>query len=327
MGYLGKVGVVVVVVVALAGYIGGAFAWQDGPRKGYGPGPGGHPGGQYPPPPPGQGPFNDEVFAAVSDDGLEFDVLPGPLFRHASVPDVVILSRSSAAGSRGTMLLYFVDFSDVQGPGSEGISRAVSRDGLSWRDKQPIVIEGKVNKGAAVDPSLVQLPDGRIRLYFFGSQITAGDPAAETGKHKIYSAISSDGVNFRLEPGLRFAAEGITDPEVVRVGEEWLMFLSRGPETLLARSGDGLEFTSDRGFRCRRGGVPGALSLSDGRVRLFLSAGGGIVSLSFDPGQGSASWADEGLRLQPRPGSIVADPSPVILGDGRHYLVFKKKAM
>src|SRR6185436_13174085 len=56
----------------------------------------------------------------------------------------------------------------------------------------------------AFDPTLVPLPDGRVRLYFTGN---VGPPAGR-GTPAIYSAISTDGLNYTFEPGMRFEVEG-----------------------------------------------------------------------------------------------------------------------
>lgn len=269
------------------------------------------------------GPFNDEVYAATSNDGLKFDVLSGPFFKNASVPDVLELSKDSLAGEAGTLFLYFVDFSDVKGPGTETISVATSTDGINWSERKPIALLGKRNKGAPVDPSVVELPDGKIRLYFFGSEMTSGDPAHQEGDHKIYSAISTDGINFEVEEGIRFQAPRITDPEVLRVGDEWLMFLSGGRETLLARSDDCIIFRLDERFNLQIGGVPGAVEVPDGKVRIF-ACGNGIVSAVFDPKTNEPPTLDLGMRIEGRPGEIVADPAPIRRNDGRYYLIFKK---
>ncbi len=281
----------------------------------------------FPQQPQQGGPFNDEVFGAVSNDGLIFKVLDGPFFKHASVPDVLELTQDGVAGNAGTLVLYFVDFSEVKGPGSEGISMASSSDGINWSTKQTVNIEGKVNKGAAVDPSVVQLADGRIRMFFFGSEITKGDPAKASGDHKIYSAISDDGINFQVEPRVCFQASFITDPEVLLAGDEWLMFLSKGQETLLARSNDGLKFTLDRNFDLTIGGVPGAVCLPDGRVRVFATGRGGIVSALYKVGSNQPPVTEAGARISLRDADIVADPSCIRRLDGSYYLIFKKKGV
>jgi len=53
-------------------------------------------------------------------------------------------------------------------------------------------------------PTLVPLPDGRVRLYFTSVKRQRIDEAPPA----IYSAISSDGVHYEFEPGQRFGIEG-----------------------------------------------------------------------------------------------------------------------
>lgn len=177
----------------------------------------------------------------------------------------------------------------------------------------------------AVDPSVVQLPDGKIRMYFFGSEVVRGDPARAPGDHVIYSALSEDGVHFVVEEGERFQARHITDPEVVKAGDEWLMFLSRGPETLLARSKDGSNFEQDTTFHLRLGGVPGAVVLPNGKVRIFACSRRGIVSALFDPKSEYAVNVEPNARIPRGDFGLVADPAPILRSDGTHYLIFKTR--
>lgn len=299
------VGVFLLVIVAAVGWA------QDR-------GPGNRRGG-----PPMGGPGNDQTFGAISEDGFHFTVLPGPFFEHASVPTVVEVTKDSPAGHTGTLLLYFVDFSGAARSPAETISMATSRDGRQWSAKRSIVIEGKANRGGTVDPSATELPDGRIRLFFLGPDAVGMDPAREAGDHKIYSAVSEDGVNFRVEDGVRFQAPGITDPDAVRVGGEWFLFLSRGRETLLARSKDGTTFTQDSAFNFQMGGVPGAVALADGRIRVLATTRPGIVSALYTPG--AAIVPEEGERILRGDAQMVADPSCIRRLDGSYYMVFKKR--
>jgi hypothetical protein len=256
---------------------------------------------------------------------VEFEELPGPFFEHASVPEVVELARSCDAGAAGTLLLYFVDFINGHLAGSEGLSMASSRDGRTWTDRQPVRVLEKRHRGAAVDPSVVQLSDGRLRMYFFGSEVTHGDPAAVPGDHAIYSALSEDGLTFTVESGVRFQAPGITDPDVLRVGEAWWMVLSRGQETLLARSEDGLAFAEEPRLRLTLGGVPGAVELPDGRVRIFASGRGMILSALVPADLSEPPQVESGVRIGRGNAMLVADPSCVRRRDGSYYLIFKSK--
>ncbi|OGG46235.1 MAG: hypothetical protein A3F84_19655 [Candidatus Handelsmanbacteria bacterium RIFCSPLOWO2_12_FULL_64_10] len=257
------------------------------------------------------GPFNDEVWTATSKDGLAWTVGSAAVASRASVPGVV-------EGKDGTLRIYFVDFSGRPDPGEEALSVIESDDGKDWSKSTRVSVKDKPNKGAAVDPSVVLLDDGRFRLFYFGSEMTRGDPASAKGPRRIYSAISSDGVAFENEEGVRFEHERITDPDVVKVGDAWWMFLSAGQETLTARSDDGLKFEKvDRTFK---GGVPGALAV-DGGVRVFTCRDG-IVSWRWDL---KGEPREEGKAIERGKGyKIAADPCALRRGDGTYFMVFKR---
>ena len=265
------------------------------------------------------GPYFHEVRGAISKDGLEFEVLAGPFFQHASVPDVLELTKDSKAGKRETLLVYFVDGSVAPPPGVDTICMATSIDGKTWSQKKKVVLAQKHHTGWAVDPSVVELPDGRIRMYFIGmdlSNIELKKP------NPVYSAISEDGVYFEAEPGIRFISSGpIIDPEVIRAEEEWLMFfweVEGQPGTFLACSKDGLKFELNRNFHLDLGIIPGAVRLPSGKVRIFVVEHGGIMSAVFDPASGSPPVIEKGARIEGG-----ADPSPVRRLDGTYYLAFK----
>lgn len=271
-------------------------------------------------------PYYDEVWGAISEDGENFTVLPGPFFRHASVPEILELNQDLKTQKAGTLLLYFVDFNERPGPGQEQVSVSSSQDGRQWGSAENISITGKPYEGAAVDPSVLQLEDGRLRMYFFGAELNAlGDPASHEGPHKIYSAVSDDGLHFITEPGIRFEAQGITDPEVIFTGKEWLMFLSHGRETLLARSKDGLQFTQDETVYFQEGGVPGAVVLPDGKIRVFLSRFGNIFHIVWNPDSLLYDSTSLTQTLDKGSGLMVADPACILRSDGTYFLIFKYK--
>jgi hypothetical protein len=80
-----------------------------------------------------------------------------------------------------------------------------SDDGKTWTAPRVIGLTGLPDgMRFPFDPTLVPLPDGRVRLYFTsvrGRRIDVNPPA-------IYSAISANGLDFAVEPGVRFAVEG-----------------------------------------------------------------------------------------------------------------------
>ncbi|MDO8540539.1 MAG: exo-alpha-sialidase [Opitutaceae bacterium] len=87
--------------------------------------------------------------------------------------------------------------------------RFSSDDGKSWTAPVVIRLRG-LPEGMRFpfDPTLVPLADGRVRLYFTslrGRRFEEATPA-------IYSAVSSDAVEYTVEPGMRF---GIDDRPVI----------------------------------------------------------------------------------------------------------------
>ena len=273
-------------------------------------------------PPPGEGPNLEELqshtaYLASSTDGKTWT--KGALVqKQASVPDLIQLSKGVGGFKKGDLIVYFVDFSTLtRQPGSEQLGLVSSSDGgKTWSKKVSVKISNKPNKGAAVDPSVVQLADGRLRLYFFGSEVTEGDPAKVKGEHKVYSALSPDGISFETETDTRLAAERLTDPEVIFYKNAWYMYWSGGETTSLAVSSDGLRFTEKEIVGGNVGGVPGALATGDGGVRLFGCSMGGIAT----------AISSEGINFKPEQTGVLGgcDPAPIKLASGSYLMVFKE---
>jgi hypothetical protein len=78
-------------------------------------------------------------------------------------------------------------------------------DGDTWTGPGVIHLSGLPDgMRFPFDPTLLLLPDGRIRLYFTsvqGRRFEEGIPA-------IYSAISANGIDYIFEPGIRFSIPG-----------------------------------------------------------------------------------------------------------------------
>ena len=122
-----------------------------------------------------------------------------------------------------------------------------------------MTIEG-LTGSKAIGPSVVELKDGKIRLYYQAWPTASRRTLASDAFHQIRSAVSEDGgKTFVAEEGIRFEASGISDPEVIHKPEGlWVMYLAHGKETLVVSSPDGLHF-EDTGVMIPVGGVPGAL--------------------------------------------------------------------
>ncbi len=252
----------------------------------------------------GAGAFQDQTWYATSTDGLTWG--QGTLLAEkASVPEVL---RSS----KGVFWAYWVDFTGMTGPNMEKIGVAKSADGKTW-EKLGNVKFTNLGSKVPVDPDVVELEDGRFRLYFYDITVQQGD-------HPIYSAISSDGINFAIEDGVRFKAQNIFDPDVVRLKDsKWRMFLNNDGKIISATSSDGLNFTADSGVRVSGGGsIPGSIVLPDGSVRLYKCEKGISAYKSAD-GLNFALEKAEVIRGQ---GGVVCDPSVTATPNG-YLMVYK----
>ncbi len=176
-------------------------------------------------------------------------------------------------------------------------------DGRTWTPAQVIRLTGLPDgMRFPFDPTLLVLPDGRIRMYFTslkGRRFDEDVPA-------IYSAFSSNGLDFTVEPGLRFGIPGrpVIDCAVTRHGGVFHLFApdngaasAAGPRGepqpvdgigYHATSQDGLSFTrvDDARVEGRRRWL-GAVQ-SDGTVMTFFGTGGGGGG---DRGRGPARGA------------------------------------
>ncbi len=176
------------------------------------------------------------------------------------------------------------------------------------------------------EPTPTPTNDKVIRLYYYGPSSLGTDPAALPGAHHIYSATSSDGINFKEDPGVRFSYDtastfGITDPDVVRLNDgSWLMFASLGTNLIKATAPTSSgTFIRDEVFSWNHGGVPGSHNF-DGTVRTFVSFQGGIHVATYDQNSGTLNY--DGVALNPPTSGFIADPSVIRVDN--EYLMFYK---
>jgi hypothetical protein len=255
------------------------------------------------------GPSYHQVLMAKSSDGLAWQTDGKVIIDQASVPGGVRLPD-------GRLIIYAVDGS---GLGGQGLVYAESNDeGKSWTC-------GKVNIQGA-DPDVVLLPDGKIRVYYvefpFGPGQPPADPAKTDKPNQIKSAISSDGKNFTVEEGVRLEGIAYTDPDVIRVGNEWFMYVSTGTTAWAARSDDGLAFKLI-GKVNETGAVSGSYIFPDGTIRHYFCGKGGIASAIS--AYGASVWKEEaGVRLPFNPSfKSLCDPSVISDGKGGYLMFYK----
>ena len=256
------------------------------------------PGGPIPDP---SGPYYHQVVVAHTSDGV---ALTGAwqALDHASVPD-------GAIGPSGRPLLYYVNGAD----GPVWIAEVLDD---SAQVLGPLVLDGVSRPAGVVDPDATRLPDGRIRLAYLSG---FGPPGSGVGR-AICLAESSDGTRFTVV-ARALALDNVslmTDPTLAQLPDgSWLLGISLGGRTVLARSSDGLAFSIYDTLTV--GGVPELSRLADGRVRLYVCRNGIESYLSADRG---ATWTREATVVAAGTGGkrIICDPSMV---QGAGMFVYK----
>lgn len=131
-------------------------------------------------------------------------------------------------------------------PKSSSIGKSPAR---KWQMEE-VRIEGKYT-----DAEIVKLDDGRYRIYY------TVEPEVPGNQKEMYSSISSDGLNWQQEAGVRMRNRSF--PDVVRLPDErWRMYYQsfkiipgREPEVAIMSSisTDGLSWTEEDGVRIRVG--------------------------------------------------------------------------
>ncbi|MBI2653606.1 exo-alpha-sialidase [Candidatus Woesearchaeota archaeon] len=256
------------------------------------------------------GPFYHQVFVAHSDDGLNFEKKEGVVFDKASVPDIVKLPN-------GRIIVYAVDGARRS---KSGLMVAISDDnGEAWQQGS-LQLKSPRQFASGADPEAVFLPDGRIRLYYVVFPAPQQPGIIDTqSKNRVHSALSSDGIHFEEEEGFRFEYPQITDPDIAKIGDKWLMYLAQGPRLIAALSSDGLIFKYEKIIR-EQGSVSNTINVGENLWRQFFCAFGEIRSATTSDG---VNWNnDGGNRLKPDSNTIICDPAPVQV-DSKWLLFYK----
>ena len=163
------------------------------------------------------------ILSAISSDGLDFTPEEG--IRLAPRPEVLWFSRRAVAATvtalpDGRWRMY----TEARGTADRPtvIASAISSDLFSWEHEEGIRLQRAQDVGG---PRIVPLGDGRGRIYCFSR-----------ADRSVVSAITSDGLAFEWEPGLRYTSgqsdlesAGITAADVIppsQPGGEWTMLYS-----------------------------------------------------------------------------------------------------
>ena len=244
--------------------------------------------------------YDHNIYLTTTQDGRYFTA-SRRILEHASVADLVI-------GPDGRLWAYYVNGE----PGHHGIFAARQKEDGAWEVMGCVKLDGAFN-GNAVDPDVIRLPDGRIRLVYFEGFFVTPPPSDPDAPHPIYSAISDDGLNFTSEE-LLISAPRLTDPSLVQLPDgSYLLAVLQGGVTALASSEDGHSFQFT-GVTIPDVGIPELAMLPDGRLALYLSR----LYTSTDGGR---TWRKEPDVIVPGNG---ADPSLVALPQGGYAFSFKQ---
>lgn len=222
--------------------------------------------------------------------------------------------------------------------GAGGILSAISEDGLTFQKEAGIrVPSGSPGSPEVIvsDPTLVGLKDGRMRMYYKGA---SGPGGPGQSVHSIFSAISSDGLNFEKE-SIRIDSQQTSDrgwasvPEAIVLpdGRVRIYYVSDGLDVkhgiVSAISSDGLNFTKEEtkltGFV-----DPALVRLADGRylmVAIAFPLGPEGRLTDAEPGIYSFTSQD-GIDFNERrlvlAGENNIDPTIVDIGEGVYRIYY-----
>lgn len=143
------------------------------------------------------GPWNNDVLIYRATADGQTQKIGG--FERAGVPTIARLRD-------GRLIAAYQHFPADDERHFDRVAVSFSEDeGRTWSKARPIEVES-MEEGLArpFDPTLVPLPDGRIRMYFTSNR----DRDFRRSTPQIYSAISTDGIHYTFEPGVRFGVEG-----------------------------------------------------------------------------------------------------------------------
>jgi predicted GH43/DUF377 family glycosyl hydrolase len=234
------------------------------------------------------------ILSAFSTDGLHWRKDPG-VRMDVHVPDAMlrVLCPDVIPLPDGRWRMYYEarvkDLPTI-------VLSAISEDGLAWQREPGVRMADPKWSFGTPRCLYIESPDDapdrlRYRLYFhhYSYPLQAG---LDKQNH-IISAVSDDGLQFEIEPGVRIAQESaeressaVYAPEVVRLGDgSYRMYYSGWSEKIQggifsATSSDGLNWKKDPGplleldrpLDCRMVSEPCVIKLDDGRCRMFYEA-------------------------------------------------------
>jgi hypothetical protein len=262
------------------------------------------------PPAPGTGPGpwdNDVHLYRLWPDGSGERLA---VFERAGVPNLVRL------GDRRLMAAHQWFPENDPSNFDKVAVRFSEDDGASWTPARAIELVG-LPEGyrTPFDPTLVPLPDGRVRLYFTTNTSRTFGP----GVPWIASAVTSDGLRFEVEPGVRLAVTGVNVIDCAAALHQGVFHLYapipfQDGFAFHATSENGVDFVRQADVTAEGAGHwLGAVVLSGEGLRFYGTGMGGLWTATSADG---ASWsAAERLTV------AGADPGVLEQIDGSRLLL------
>lgn len=262
---------------------------------------------------PTSGPYVHTVRSASSTDGLVWsDDRIEDLVLHASVPTAIQKDDN-------TIIVYFVDALNHSG----GLSCIVSENEVF--DWGTCVIQNMTTDNPA-DFSIIQLADGRYRMYYYAAQ---GNPDT-LDDHNVDCAISDDGFMFIQETTV-FTYPGLVDPDIFWTGQQWVLhsYSITDKATVVATSSDGINFTYQGELKPTGYGVTKPIMLDTGSLRMygFNQDDGQDTFYSFISQDGLSWTKEDGVRLSAPEGYSITDPFVIPLNNGGYQMFYKQTSI
>ena len=237
------------------------------------------------------GPWATRLVVRTSSDGVSFTGRE-VLMDQGGVPNLL-------ATSSGSLYAYFQDWAN-----GNIMSVAVKAPGAAtWQYYKTSIagINAAPSGANGVDPSAVELSDGRIRLFWM----------QRLNGNRIYSATSTlgatNGIVFTFDGGFAFDSPlGLYDPTVVQTANGWSMWFSsdNAAGLVYATSTDGLRFSeqvANSALPIAKAFPWSASKVSSTEIRLLASINGpgGADGVIYRSSNAGASFQELGRNVLP----------------------------
>lgn len=284
------------------------------------------------------GPWDADVIVYHSGSGTKIEKLA--TFERAGVPTIARMKD-------GRLIAAHQYFPADDRANFDKVAIHFSADeGRNWTTPEVMQLTGlPEDMRFPFDPTLVPLPDGRIRMYFTSVAQHRDEPALPG----IHSAISKNGIDYTYEPGTRFAIEGrsVIDCAVALHNGVFHLYspdngaqdqqdprTRNGPPVMNgvegvgyhATSKDGLNFTRQADVKIdgRRRWLGNAQS--DGKVITFFGTGEPLDFVPTPGQRGGNLWMatstdGQSWQLIKSPAVMGADPGAITAKDGSLILI------